>query len=69
LQKYRFDIVITTESLPDSGVATLIISPLLNAEEVRQITRFIRKNLAEIARENKQWDILRYTQPFLVHLG
>lgn len=69
LQTHRLDLVVTTESLPDSGIATLIISPLLNEEEVRQISRFIRKQPAKAVGKDKQWDILRYTQPFLAHLG
>jgi len=69
LQSHQLDLVVTTEPLPDSGVTTLLISPLLNDEEVRQIARFIRKQPAKQAEKNEQWDILRYTQPFLVHLG
>lgn len=68
LKRHQLDLVLTTEELPDIGIPTRTISPLLTEEEIRMIAGFIRKRPEKRVETSGEWDILRYVQPFLLHL-
>lgn len=66
---HALDGLLTTVDIPEVSVPTILISPLLNQNELTEIATFARRQASQQQKLPHQWNILNYTQPFLVYLN